>query len=100
MKNKDNYTNLVIKDSYRELFYKIITSVFIRGLLLIIPIFWSNTVNRLSESNFNKVYSLIIIIIILSIFYYIWQYLNQVSWYRFYNKRYLGYTSLITKNNS
>lgn len=100
MKNKDNYTNLVIKDSYKELFYKIITSVFIRGLLLIIPIFWSNTVNRLSENSFNKTYSLIIIIIILSIFYYIWQYLNQVSWYRFYNKLYLGYTALITKNNS
>lgn len=100
MKNKENYTNLVIKDSYKELFYKIITSVFIRGLLLIIPIFWSNTVNKLSEGNFNKTYSLIIIIIILSIFYYIWQYLNQVSWYRFYNKLYLGYTSLITKNNS
>lgn len=100
MKNKDNYTNLVVKDSYKELFYKIITSVFIRGLLLVIPIFWSNTVNRLSEGNFNKTYSLIIIIIILSIFYYIWQYLNQVSWYRFYNKLYLGYTSLMTKNNS
>lgn len=100
MKNKDNYTSLVIKDSYRELFYKIITSVFIRGLLLIIPVFWSNTVNRLSEGNFNKTYSLIVIIIILSIFYYIWQYLNQVSWYRFYNKLYLGYTSLMTKNNS
>lgn len=100
MKNKDNYTSLVIKDSYKELFYKIITSVFIRGLLLIIPVFWSNTVNRLSEGNFNKTYSLIVIIIILSIFYYIWQYLNQVSWYRFYNKLYLGYTSLMTKNNS
>ena len=100
MKNKDNYTYLVIKDSYKELFYKIITSVFIRGLLLIIPIFWSNTINKLSEGNFNKTYSLVIIIIILSIFYYIWQYLNQVSWYRFYNKLYLGYTSLMTKNNS
>ena len=54
MKGKDNYTNLVIKDSYKELFYKIITSVFIRGLLLIIPIFWSNAVNKLSEGNFNK----------------------------------------------
>lgn len=100
MKNKDNYTSLVIKDSSKELFYKIITSVFIRGLLLIIPIFWSNTVNRLSENNFNKTYSLIIIIIILSIFYYIWQYLNQASWYLFYNKLYLGYTSLITKSNT
>lgn len=100
MKKKDNYTTLILRDSSRELFYKIITSVFIRGLLLIIPVFWSNTVNRLSEANFNKTYSLIIIIIILSIFYYIWQYLNQVSWYRFYNKLYLGYTTLITKNNS
>ena len=100
MKNKDNYTNLVIKDSYKELFYKIITSVFIRGLLLIIPIFWSNTVNRLSEGNYSKTYSLIIIIIILSCLYYIWQYLNQVSWFQFYNKLYLGYTALMTKNNS
>ena len=100
MKNKDNYTNLVIKDSYKELFYKIITSVFIRGLLLVIPVFWSNTVNKLSEGEIQKTYSLIIIIIILSCFYYVWQYLNQVSWFQFYNKLYLGYTALMTKNNS
>lgn len=100
MKNRDNYTSLVIKDSYKELFYKIVTSVFIRGLLLVIPVFWSNTINKLSDGNFHKTYSLVVIIIILSIFYYIWQYLNQVSWYRFYNKLYLGYTSLMTKNNS
>lgn len=100
MKNKDNYTNIVIRDSYKELFYKIITSVFIRGLLLIIPVFWSNTINKLSEGNFDKTYFLIIIIVILSCFYYIWQYLNQVSWYGFYNKLYLGYTALLTKNNT
>lgn len=100
MKNKDNYTNAVLRGSYRELFYKIITSVFIRGLLLIIPVFWSNTVNNLSEGNFTKTYSLIIIIIILTSFYYVWQYLNQVSWFKFYDKLYLGYTALITKNNS
>lgn len=99
MRTKDNYTNIVIKDAKKELFYKIITSVFIRGLLLIIPIFWSNTINHLSEGNYQKTYSLIIVIIIISSFYYIWQYLNQVSWFKFYNKLYLGYTSLLTKNN-
>ena len=57
MKNRDDYTSLVIKDSYRELIYKIITSVFIRGLLLIIPVFWSNAVNRLSDGNYSKTYS-------------------------------------------
>jgi ABC-type bacteriocin/lantibiotic exporter with double-glycine peptidase domain len=36
----------------------------------------------------------------LSIFYYIWQYLNQVSWFRFYDKLYLEYTALITQNNT
>ena len=35
MKTKDNYTNIVIKEAKKELFYKTITSVFIRGLLLI-----------------------------------------------------------------
>ena len=100
MKNRDDYTSLVIKDSYKELIYKIITSVFIRGLLLIIPVFWSNAVNRLSDGNYSKTYSIVIVIIILSIFYYIWQYLNQVSWFHFYNRLYLGYTGLLTKNNS
>jgi len=99
MKNNDNYTLLVIKDSYKELIYKIITSIFIRGLLLIIPIYWSNAVNKLSEGNFTNTYSIIIIIVILGLFYYLWQYLNKVSWFQFYNKLYLGYTTLITKNN-
>lgn len=99
MKNKDNYTDLVLKDAKKELIYKIITSIFIRGLLLIIPVFWSNTVNNLSDGNINNTYSLIIIIILLSIFYYVWQYLNQVSWYTFYNKLSQGYTSLLTSDN-
>ena len=98
--NKDNYTMLVIKDSYKEFIYKIITAIFIRGLLLIIPIFWSDTINKLSAGDFSVTYSYIVIIIILSCFYYIWQYLNQVSWYQFYNKLSLGYTALITKNNT
>ena len=100
MKNKDNYTSIVIKESYKELFYKTLTAIFIRGLLLVIPVFWSNTINNLSEGNIKKTYSLIVIIIILSIFYYVWQYLNQVTWFKFYDKLYMGYTALITKNNT
>ena len=100
MKNKDNYTMLVIKDSYKEFIYKIITAILIRGLLLLIPLFWSNTINSLNYGNYHKTYTYIIIIIILSCFYYIWQYLNQAAWFRFYDKLSLGYTALITKNNT
>lgn len=99
MRFKDNYTSLVIMGAKKELLYKIITSIFIRGLLLIIPVFWSNTVNKLSDGNLSSTYYLIIVIVLLSIFYYIWQYLNQVSWFAFYEKLSLGYTSLITNNN-
>lgn len=100
MKNKDNYTTLIIRDSYKEFIYKIITAIFIRGLLLIIPVFWSDTINNLDNGNFQKAYFYIIIIIILSCFYYIWQYLNQISWFQFYDKLSLGYTALITKSNT
>ena len=100
MRKKDNYTEVVIKDSYKELIYKFITSIFVRGLLLIIPIFWSKTINNLSEFNFYNAYYLIGASILLAIFYYIWLYLNQVTWFRFYDKLYVGYTNLITKSNT
>ena len=100
MNNKDNYTTLVLKKSYKELIYKIITAIFIRGLLLIIPVFWSKVVDNISIGNLNKTYSLIIIIVLLSVFYYIWNYLNQVSWFKFYDKLSLEYTSLITNSNA
>ncbi len=100
MKNKDNYTSIVIRNSGKELFYKSMTAIFVRGLLLVIPVFWSNAINNLSDGKFTKTYSLIVIIIILSIFYYLWQYLNQVTWFKLYDKLYMGYTALITKNNT
>ncbi|MBR3162453.1 MAG: ABC transporter ATP-binding protein [Bacilli bacterium] len=100
MKNKDNYTTLVIKSSYKEFIYKIITAIFLRGLLLIIPVFWSDTINNLNKGDYSKTYSYVIVIVLLSCFFYIWQYLNQVSWFRFYDKLSLGYTALITKNNT
>lgn len=100
MKNRDNYTSIVLRESRREFIYKIITAIFIRGLLLVIPVFWSNTINNLSEGNLRDTYSLVVIIILLSIFYYIWQYLNQVTWFRFYDKLYMGYTALLTRNNT
>ena len=94
-------TKKIIKSSKREVIYKIITSLFIQGLALIIPVFWSNTINEVTEGNYKVGYYLIIITLMLSIFYYLWSYFNQNTWYRFYNKMYKEYTSLTiskTKN--
>jgi len=92
-------TKTIIKSAKSEFFYKIITSVFIRGLLLIIPIFWTNAINHLTEGTYNKAYFLVIIALILSLLHYFWEYLNQITWYRFYNKIYMGYINLIGEGN-
>lgn len=92
-------TITIIKNAKSEFVYKIITSIFIRGLLLIIPIFWTNAINHLTEGTYNKAYFLVIIALILSLLHYFWEYLNQKTWYMFYNKIYSGYITLIGEGN-
>lgn len=85
-------TKKILKKAKKEVILKTITSLFIQGLALIIPVFWSNTVNEVTEPHYKVGYYLIIITALLSIFYYIWAYLNQRTWYRMYNKLYNEYT--------
>lgn len=90
----------IVKKSKREVIIKVVTSLFVRGLLLIIPIFWSKTINNLTNLYISKAYFLIVILLILSVLYYGWEYLNQRSWFKFYNKLYLEYTNIVTKDNN
>lgn len=93
-------TKRILKKSKREVIYKIITSLFIQGLALVIPIFWSKTINEISDNSYRLSKYLVLITLLLSIFYYIWSYLNQKAWFKFYNKLYLEYTSLtISESN-
>ena len=89
----------VIKKSKKEVVFKFITSIFLRSLLMVIPIFWSNTINYVTEGLFKKSYYLIVVILIMAVFYYIWQYINQVSWYGLYNKLYREYGELVLNDN-
>lgn len=87
----------ILKRTKKELISKIITSVIIQGLLLIIPVYWTNSVNYATDLQFGKAYKLIIVTLILSLLYYLWSYFNQKSWYNYYNKLYLEYTNLVTE---
>jgi len=89
-------TKKIIKSSKKEVIYKVITSLFIQGLALIIPVFWSDTINQVTEGNYKVGYYLIAITLFLSLFYYFWSYLNQKTWYKFYNKLYIEYTRVTT----
>ena len=91
----------IIKSSKKEVIHKVVTSLFIQGLALVIPVFWSNTINEVTEGNYKVGHYLIIITLMLSLFYYLWSYLNQKVWYTLYNKIYTDYTALTiseTKN--
>ena len=85
-------TKKILKSAKKEVIYKVITSLFIQGLALVVPVFWSNTINEVTEGNYKIGYYLILITLFLSIFYYFWSYLNQKTWYKFYNKLYTEYT--------
>ena len=87
----------ILKRTKKELVRKIITSVFIQGLLLVIPVYWSNAINKATDFEYYQAFKLVIITLVLSLLYYLWSYFNQRAWYRFYNKIYLEYTNLVTE---
>ena len=94
-------TKKILKRANKEVILKTITSLFIQSLALIIPVFWSKTVNEVTGSNYKVGYYLIIITALLTIFYYYWSYLNQKTWFRLYNKLYNEYTlETISETNS
>lgn len=90
---------IILKRTKKELVRKIITSVILQGLLLVIPVFWTNSINYATEGNFDNANKLIVITLILSLLYYLWNYFNQRAWYNYYNKLYLEYTNLVMEAN-
>ncbi len=87
----------ILKRTKKELIRKIITSVIIQGLLLVIPVYWTNSVNHATALEFEESFKLVIITLSLSLFYYLWSYFNQKTWFDYYNKLYLEYTNLVTE---
>lgn len=89
----------ILKKCKKELVYKIISSIFVRGLVLVIPVYWSNTINHVTDNMYEKAIKLVVVTLLLTLMYYIWNYINQRSWYNFYNKLYLEYTSSVIDAN-
>ena len=45
-------TKKILKSSKKEVILKIITSLFIQGLAFIVAVFWSKTVNEVTDANY------------------------------------------------
>lgn len=88
--------NGVLGRSKNALVVKVITSIFLQGTLLVVPIFWSKSITYISDFLYKKATIMIVLTLILSLLYYLWYYLNQKSWYGLYNKITINFMNNIT----
>ena len=89
MSREENRT--ILLKHKKEFILKFIISIILNILLLSIPIYYSNTIDAISNSNFNEAYIMLIILGILTIFYRISEIFNQKSYYYLYMNLYKSY---------
>lgn len=90
-------TKEILKKCRLEIILKTIISICYRGTLLIIPILWSKAIDLLTKGIYEEAYKIVFITLIVTIGYYISVSVNQVIYYKLYNKMYQKYNSLIYK---
>lgn len=82
----------ILKKSKKEIVYNIFTSVFIRITVLVLPIFWADVVSSVTNQQFDKAYLYVLFCLITIILYWLAEYINQIAFYKLYNKLYANLT--------
>lgn len=88
--------NGVLGRSKNALVVKVITSIFLQGTLLVVPIFWSKSITYISDALYKRAVIMVVLTLILSLLYYLWYYINQKSWYDLYSKITINFMNNIT----
>jgi len=97
-KKEKAITKRILKNNYKKISYEFLVCIALRGILLVIPIIYSQSINELSKKDYNKASTLIIISLIIITVYKLFEYLRQVTFYRLYNKLYVDFTNESIKN--
>lgn len=88
----------VLKTSKKEFIVNILNSIISRGLVLVIPVIWSYALDSIYDGNYNGAIKLIIISLIITVIYYFFEQLYQITFYKLYNKLYHLYENVYTNN--
>ena len=100
MKNLLKEFKKVYQAAKKEFLIKLITSIFLRGILLIIPVLFSNAINFATKQNYHEAMLYIALSIIITIIYRLFEGINQKTFYDLYNKLYYYYNARgINKTN-
>ena len=83
-----------LKIAKKEYILRFINSIFIRGLLLVIPVLISYVAEDVTKGKINSAITLIGVSIIVTIIYRFSECLGSKAYYKLYNKVYSYYNSL------
>ena len=84
----------MLKNSKKEILVESFVSLVLRIILLVVPILYSETINNVSSSFYEKAIKILIVYIILISIYKLFEYIRQHTFYNLYNKLYREFTSL------
>lgn len=88
------------KVAKKEYILRFISAIFLRGILLILPVLISYTIEDVSKGNISSAISLVFISILITIIYRFIECLGSYAYYNLYSKIYTYYNSLgIDKTN-
>lgn len=88
----------VLKKSRFEFFYKFFISVVIRGLLLVIPLLFSEAINLVTEANYTMGIFYLVLSIVIIIIYKVCDFINYDAFYMLYNKLFYEYNLIALKS--
>lgn len=91
-------TKTILAKCKKQILLEYITCIVLRGILLVIPILYSNAINFVSASMYEKAIHIIIIYVIIITGYKITEYARQRTFYNLYNKMYKEYTVKAAEN--
>ena len=74
----------VMKNSKSFFALKFIVSCLLRGLLLVIPFFYSYAVEEITGGNLNRAWMLVIFLLIFTVLYYISEMVNDYAYEKLY----------------
>ena len=96
MKKTDIHIETIaaVKHTRSLLILKLILPIILRGISLIIPIVWSLAIDNV---NTDGVYKLIAVTMFITVLYYVFDWFNNIIYFRAHNKLYTYFTNLAAK---
>lgn len=91
-------TKKILRKCSLEILMKLFISICYRGTLLLVPIIWGKVIDMTTLKDFDLAYKMVLFALGITVLYYICACLNQVIYYKLYNKMYKGYSKMAYKS--